>query len=696
MQIGSAANLIWNRAKNVAHNLRAAEPAQVQDLPKEPTKVDWTVLVYMEGRHRLAHSTDLGINKLEQLGSNERVQIAVQATQAPEWQERILDNMQTLLTRRYHIQKDSDPNKISSPIVHEFAGQEALTKDSLADFIAWGQEKFPSEKTMVIIKKHGAGFASIARGDETMAPLSARETEAALKQAAAKTGKKVDVVAFDSCSMQQMEVAYQLRNQAKVMTGSQEDILAVTYPYGNLVGNLDKAPEMTAKGAGRLLVATYADKVKNGMHSAIDLTCLETVAAKVKEFTEVAKKVDRAQLYTSMMDTKSMERTHTLALQHSFRDLGGFFSKVAQDENYPLEVRQKAAVAGQALDNSILARFASEGKKLLKAPTGVTGFLPWRELTPGMNEAYNQLDWAKDSGWGQFLNYVFEDTGQKVEPQVAAKPDMSLTQRFGRWGLYQYKKYISPYLNVTCAYTPTCSQFAREAIEQHGLWEGGKMGALRFFSCNGAGQGHDPLKGHVCDGQCHHHQSPALAQTSSVLGGADAPPPGPPTLVEPMRNHVSPETFDRHKKVIGMAQKVGLMVGGIGLAALSIPFGAAVGAWTGYQAGSGQMQARVDDMAARYNPSVVRGFLNIAEPLGGPAAQVHEKLPFGKKILGGAIGATMGLAMGTAGALWQGFNWGKTFGGLWAGNRTADALGHLPPHPETEAILRADYQTASA
>lgn len=128
-----------------------------------------------------------------------------------------------------------------------------------------------------------------------------------------------------------------------------------------------------------------------------------------------------------------------------------------------------------------------------------------------------------------------------------------------------------------------------------------------------------------------------------------------------------------------MAQKVGLMVGGIGLAALSIPFGAAVGAWTGYQAGSGQMQARVDDMAARYNPSVVRGFLNIAEPLGGPAAQVHEKLPFGKKILGGAIGATMGLAMGTAGALWQGFNWGKTFGGLWAGNRTADALGHLPP-----------------
>lgn len=675
MQIGSAANLVLSRAKNLVSNLRAPQAAAIQPLPQQEEK-DWTVLVYMEGRHRLAHSTDLGINKLEQLGSSQHVHIAVQATQAPAWQERILDNMQSLPTRRYHVQQDGDANKINSPVVQEFAGQEALTAESLADFIAWGQQKFPSKNTMVILKKHGAGFASIQRDGETVAPLSARETETALKLAAQKTGKKVDVIAFDSCSMQQMEVAYQLRNQARVMTGSQEDILAVTYPYANLVGNLEKAPEVNAKGAGRLLVATYADKVKNGMHSATDLTALETVAAKVKDFTEVAKKVDRAQLYTSMLDTRSMERTHTLSLQHNFRDLGGFFAKVAQDENYPADLRAKAADAAKSLDDAILGRFASEGKKLLKAPTGLTGFLPWRELSPQMNEAYNQLDWAKDSGWGSFIAYLFEEPQQKPAAQeIAPKPELGLTQRFGRWGLYQYKKYISPYLNVTCAYTPTCSQFAREAIEQHGLWEGGKQGALRFFSCNGAGQGHDPLKGHVCDSQCSHHQSPALAQT----------------LVEPMRNKVSPQTFTRHQKYIGLAQKVGLMAGGIGLAALSIPFGAAVGAWTGYQAGSGQMQTRVDEMATRYNPSVVRGFLNIAEPLGGPAARLGEKLPFG----GGIVGAALGLTMGAVGAAWQGFNWGKTFGGLWAGNRTADALGHLPPHPETEAILRQDYQQAS-
>lgn len=687
MQVRQLASLAWSRVKALGENLRAPEPAQVQPLEKQPVK-DWTVLVYMEGRHRLAHSTDLGLNKLEQIGSTERVHVAVQATQVPAWQERILPNMRTLPTRRYHIQRDSDHTRVNSPVVAEMEGALPLTGENLADFVAWGVEKFPSRHLMVIVKKHGAGFARIQQDGETFAPLSARETESALVEIEKRTGRKVDVLAYDSCSMQQMEVAYQIRKHAGVMVGSEEDILAITYPYGNLVKNLDQKSQAGPKEAANLVVATYADKVRQGMHSAADLERLEQVASRVKSFVQEVRQrgVSRAQLYTSMLDTRPMERTQTLALQHNFRDLGSFFQQVANDPAYPAEVRQQAVAVAQSLEDSILGRFASEDRKLLKTPTGLSGFLPWRELSPAMKESYQQLDWAKDSGWGDFLSYVFEEQA-RVPVQLAAPPaDLSLTQKFGRWGLYQYKKYISPYLNVTCAYTPTCSQFAREAIEQHGLWEGGKIGALRFFSCTGAGQGHDPLKGHVCDSHCQeHHQNPVLGKV----------------LVEPMRNVTSPETFARHRVWISAAQKVGLALGGVGLAALSLPFGAAVGAWTGYQAGSGQIQKRVDEMAERYNPSVVRGFLNVAEPVGGAAARLHHQLetrtgrPGLAKVVGGAAGAVMGLTLGVAGSLWQGFNWGKVFGGLWAGNRVADALGHLPAHPETEAILRQDYQQAS-
>ena len=87
-----------------------------------------------------------------------------------------------------------------------------------------------------------------------------------------------------------------------------------------------------------------------------------------------------------------------------------------------------------------------------------------------------------------------------------------------------------------------------------------------------------------------------------------------------MRNKVSPETFNRHKKLIGLAQKAGLMAGGIGLAALSIPFGAAVGAWTGYQAGSGQMQVSIASTAANTATSTITvGQLTTTQRFGRPS-----------------------------------------------------------------------------
>lgn len=684
-----AAKLAWSHVSHVAKNLRAAEPATLAPAPVDAQQEkDWTVLVYMEGRHRLAHSSDVALNKLEQLGSTANVHVAVQATQVPEWQETILPNMQSLPTRRYYMQADDQPGKVTSPVLQEMPGQVALNKESLADFVSWGIEKFPSKQILLVIKKHGAGFASISHKGETFAPLSARETEAALVEVEKRTGRKPDVLAFDSCSMQQMEVAYQLRNRTKVMTGSQEDVLALAFPYASVIKNLDTSgDEVNAKGAGRVLVATYADKVKKGMHSAADLSKMEGVATQVRTFVEAvqAHKVDAALLYTSMLETRPMEKRETLALQHNFRDLGSFFKAVSADERYPTPVREQAKASAATLEDGILARFASEDRKLLKTPTGLTGFLPWREMTPQMRESYNQLDWAKDSGWGGFLDYVFAEREAKPEVSPAAKPELGLAQQFGRWGLYQYKKYISPYLNVTCAYTPSCSQFAREAIEEHGFWEGSKMGALRFFSCTGSAQGHDPVKGteHVCASDCkQHHQSPELAKT----------------LVEPMRNVTSPETFQKHRGWIAAAQKVGLIAGGIGLAALSLPFGAAVGAWTGFQAGTGQIQAKVDAMSQKYNASVVRGFLNVAEPVGMPGLAVHDKVKetTGSKWLanfvGGAAGTAAGLGLGLAGAAWQGFMWGRTFGGLWAGNRVKEALGHLPAHPETLAILKQDYQ----
>ena len=45
-----------------------------------------------------------------------------------------------------------------------------------------------------------------------------------------------------------------------------------------------------------------------------------------------------------------------------------------------------------------------------------------------------------------------------------------------------------------CRYWPTCSQYAREALEAHGLWRGGWMAVRRLARCHPwGGRGADPV-----------------------------------------------------------------------------------------------------------------------------------------------------------------------------------------------------------
>ena len=57
-----------------------------------------------------------------------------------------------------------------------------------------------------------------------------------------------------------------------------------------------------------------------------------------------------------------------------------------------------------------------------------------------------------------------------------------------------YQRAISPFRPVSCRYLPTCSQFACEAIERHGLWRGGWLALRRLARCRPfAGLGYDPV-----------------------------------------------------------------------------------------------------------------------------------------------------------------------------------------------------------
>ena len=58
-----------------------------------------------------------------------------------------------------------------------------------------------------------------------------------------------------------------------------------------------------------------------------------------------------------------------------------------------------------------------------------------------------------------------------------------------------YKALVSPFLPPACRFEPTCSEYAREAVEKYGAFRGLSLGLKRLARCHPFCKGgHDPVR----------------------------------------------------------------------------------------------------------------------------------------------------------------------------------------------------------
>tara|TARA_Y100000748_G_scaffold229652_1_gene193744 strand:+ start:40 stop:273 length:234 start_codon:yes stop_codon:yes gene_type:complete len=61
-----------------------------------------------------------------------------------------------------------------------------------------------------------------------------------------------------------------------------------------------------------------------------------------------------------------------------------------------------------------------------------------------------------------------------------------------------YQRLVSPYLPQSCRFQPTCSEYAKEAIEKYGIIKGVALSSKRLTKCHpikflGGSEGYDPV-----------------------------------------------------------------------------------------------------------------------------------------------------------------------------------------------------------
>jgi len=69
--------------------------------------------------------------------------------------------------------------------------------------------------------------------------------------------------------------------------------------------------------------------------------------------------------------------------------------------------------------------------------------------------------------------------------------------RFAAAVIVAYQRVVSPWLPRACRFAPTCSEYARQAVNEHGLLRGTRLAVWRLARChpfNSGGYDPPPLR----------------------------------------------------------------------------------------------------------------------------------------------------------------------------------------------------------
>jgi len=222
-----------------------------------PSPADWTFMVYIVGDNDLENYVTLDIEtELAQPGSNADVNVVALADRIPGYDSSAGDWTGTLL---FHVTQDmaATPENAAA----DWGERNMGDPQTLIDFVQWTKANYPAEHYALVLWDHGWGWRPYqAMWDETDDDtLDQHEIVAAMDVVG-----PVDVVGYDACEMQMIEVQATWRNYAQAIAGSEEDVWWDGIEYELVVPALQANPSMTAE--------QLAVEISQSMHSNTERT----------------------------------------------------------------------------------------------------------------------------------------------------------------------------------------------------------------------------------------------------------------------------------------------------------------------------------------------------------------------------------------------------------------------------------------
>jgi hypothetical protein len=228
----------------------AAAPRAAAD-PAPTAK--WTVMVYMSGDNNLEkwipHDID---SELAPVGSNTDVQVVALADRGRRPSE--ADGAWTG-ARVFHVTQGMTADAANAAA--DWGAADMGSPQTLCDLVTWTRANYPAEHYALVFWDHGWGWwpGNTARDVTSNDYLDMDEMRAALERVGG-----VDMIGFDTCLGQMIEVEAQFRGLAKALAASEDSIGYTGFAYDRILTGLQADPAMSASA----LAVLAAQSMKAG------------------------------------------------------------------------------------------------------------------------------------------------------------------------------------------------------------------------------------------------------------------------------------------------------------------------------------------------------------------------------------------------------------------------------------------------
>jgi len=397
-------------------------------IPNKSAEREWLIMVYMSGVNDLGilGYVDKNINAMENVNFTNKVSVVVHynAIRADENKNlQFQSDSETL-----HIRHDSDINKVTSLHILSKYNSDMGDGDHLSRFVIPNIIKFPAKKTMLIIWGQGDGHRGIAYDDVSGNKITVNQLGLALADITKTTGRRLDIFATDASFMQMASVAYEIKDYAKVIVGSEESIPGQGYPYKSILTDLNGNPEMDARELGNIIVRDYGDyysdtgitvsTVRNYMDSkyiggttisAVDTTLMpqfvkllnnwvSTITSSASDLNEVAKLAMTEDAFCfGSLKVVSGRGTRSIDLC----DLIDHIDHILPDGS---QAKEAGEILRNFVTNKLIISHRGTGTKRGTSVSyntrtfGLSVYMPKR-----IDSGYNALVFARDSLWDDFI-----------------------------------------------------------------------------------------------------------------------------------------------------------------------------------------------------------------------------------------------------------------------------------------------------